>query len=392
MAKIEKLTTTQETQLSEEIARWLRIGRSTERLDRPAATEAICAMYGAIGKPRPRVLFFSSPLMCLLARAALNGALANPDQMGDQLRGQMWGQMWGQMGGQLREQLWGQMGGQMGGQLRDQLWDQLRDQLWGQMGGQLWDQMGGQLWDQLGDQLNNYCAGAWWCAWEVFYDYCNSIGVNYTTEQRGKLSLWLEQSKQCHWWFPYEGIVFASERPTVIEVDARGSLHNGSGPALAYSDGYALYRARGVTVPEDVILHPESITVTRIESEANAEVRRVMIERYGWTRYIADCGADVVDTVAEGHQIKGLRGAKLLRKTLADEPEPIVYLLMQNSTPEPDGSIKTYAERIDPKCYSGDAAKSCHAAMASRWRYRDDEGALQLTFKDWRAYRPTSES
>lgn len=33
-----------------------------------------------------------------------------------------------------------------------------------------------------------------------------------------------------------------------------------------------------------------------------------------------------------------------------------------------------------------------NATMASRWRYRDNEGVLQLTFTDWRAYRPSAES
>ena len=117
-----------------------------------------------------------------------------------------------------------------------------------------------------------------------------------------------------------------------------------------------------------------------------------MIERYGWPRYIADCGATVVDAVGDDHEIVGLRGAKLLRKDLPDEPEPIIYLSMQNSTPEPDGSVKTYLERIDPNAYDGDASRNCHAAMASRWRYRDERGELQPTFTNWREYRPGAES
>ena len=32
------------------------------------------------------------------------------------------------------------------------------------------------------------------------------------------------------------------------------------------------------------------------------------------------------------------------------------------------------------------------AAMASRWRYRDERGELQPTFTDWGAYRPGAES
>jgi hypothetical protein len=118
----------------------------------------------------------------------------------------------------------------------------------------------------------------------------------------------------------------------------------------------------------------------------------VMMERYGWARYMRDCGARVVDQCADSHELIGLRGARLLRKELPGEPEPIIYLDMLNSTPEPDGTVKRYLERINPATYNGDAAKSCHAAMASRWMHRDENGRLQHTFKDWRDYRPAFES
>jgi hypothetical protein len=58
--------------------------------------------------------------------------------------------------------------------------------------------------------------------------------------------------------------------------------------------------------------------------ERNAEVRRIMIERCGWSRYIADSGAEVVVTIAMDHEFTGLRGARLLRKEVPGEPEPIV--------------------------------------------------------------------
>jgi hypothetical protein len=117
-----------------------------------------------------------------------------------------------------------------------------------------------------------------------------------------------------------------------------------------------------------------------------------MLEKYGWAKYMRDCGARVVDEVDETHPIRGLRGARLLRKELPDEPEPIIYLDMVNSSPEPDGSFRRYLERIDPKAYGAVAARSCWAAMASRWRYRDESGALQMTFQDYREYRPAAET
>jgi hypothetical protein len=153
-----------------------------------------------------------------------------------------------------------------------------------------------------------------------------------------------------------------------------------------------VYAIHGIRVHRSVVENPESITVGAIEQEGNAERRRVMLERYGWGRYMADCRSQVVDAVPEDHPILGLQGARLLHKDLMGEPEPLVYLEMLNSTPEPDGSRRRYLLRIDPGVYGGDAGRSCHAAMASLWHHRDAHGVLELTFSDWREYLPTAES
>jgi hypothetical protein len=146
-------------------------------------------------------------------------------------------------------------------------------------------------------------------------------------------------------------------------------------------------------VPGWIIEHPERIGVKDIETEPDAAVRRVMLERYGgWARYMASCGPDVVDSVSPDYEIVGLRGAKLLRKELPGEPEPIVYLDMLNSTPEADGTHRRYFERIDPKAYRGDAGWLCHAAMASRWHHRTESGELRRTFLRWQDYQPSTES
>lgn len=107
---------------------------------------------------------------------------------------------------------------------------------------------------------------------------------------------------------------------------------------------------------------------------------------------MTDCAAQVVDEAGEDHLIAGLRGARLLRKELPGEPEPIVYLELRNSTPEPDGTYRRYLKRIDPHAYDGDAGRLCHAAMASRRRHVEDEGRLQLTVERWEDYQPTLES
>lgn len=231
--------------------------------------------------------------------------------------------------------------------------------------------------------------GSWWCAWSVFYDYCNSIGVQYTDKERETLDLWIGEAKRCHWWFPYEGIVFASERPAVLEVDAQGRLHNSHGAALEYSDGYGLFALHGVRVEPDFIRKPDTLTVSKIDAVTNQEERRVLIQHYGVARYMQDGNAELVHELPDSYFLKGLQGAKLFRKARPGD-SAIIVCQVRNSTPEPDGSIKPYFLRIDPRAYDGEAAHHCHAAIAST--FRDPTDIKRMAYPDWRQYRPGFES
>jgi len=177
-------------------------------------------------------------------------------------------------------------------------------------------------------------------------------------------------------------------KPTVTTelVNGRRQLHNATGPTLE-CDVQNLYFWHGVMVPAFVVVKPEWITLKHIETEDNAEVRRVMIERYGTARYIKDSGAEVVHELPDNYYVKGLQGAKLYRKPRKDDSD-IIMISVANSTPEPDGSIKQYMLRIQPDAYNGAAAKDCHAAMASTWRRQDGT----LYFSKPQDYRPEFES
>jgi hypothetical protein len=209
-------------------------------------------------------------------------------------------------------------------------------------------------------------------------------------------------SRSACWWYAHRDFVVACERPAMIHLEpldearsrAAGPhrLHHTAGPALAWPDGWGLHAIHGLPVPRWIIEHPDRITLLDIERQRNAEVRRVMLDAYGWARFIAHCGAEVVDQVPMDHRVHGLRGARLLRKELPGEPEPIVYLDMLNCTPEPDGTYRHYLERIDPRAYDGAASRHCHAAMASRWHHRDENGRLLRTFARWQDYKPRAES
>ena len=145
-------------------------------------------------------------------------------------------------------------------------------------------------------------------------------------------------------WWALDGLAIVSERPLRVAVDDRDRLHSEKGPALAYGDGTAIHAWHGVRVDSWIIDHPERITVGAIDEAENAEVRRVMVERFGAERLVREGNAELVHEDEAG---------RLWRRPLAPDPwsreEPFVVVEVVNSTPEPDGSRKTYWLRVPPR-------------------------------------------
>ncbi|MFG3489691.1 DUF6745 domain-containing protein [Streptomyces sp. NPDC047972] len=140
------------------------------------------------------------------------------------------------------------------------------------------------------------------------------------------------------WWWPFESVAVLCERPVELHRDEAGRLDRGDGPALAFADGFALYAWRGMTVPADFLAGLAGLTPERIRAEENAELRRVMLEYYGYDRYLAVSGAR--------HQHRDETG--VLWRIELDDDEDVAMVEVVNSTPEPDGSHRTYWLRVPP--------------------------------------------
>ena len=156
-----------------------------------------------------------------------------------------------------------------------------------------------------------------------------------------------------HWW-PMRGAVVLTDRPTVIARDGQGRLHSQTGPALAYSDGWTIHAVHGVRVPAEIIEHPEAITVDRILTDPNTEVRRVMIDLRGWDWFTAAAGLRLVDTADD----PGNPGETI---TLWDLPEqvydePVRVVLVTNASPERDGTRRRYGLTVPADCDSAEGA------------------------------------
>ena len=95
--------------------------------------------------------------------------------------------------------------------------------------------------------------------------------------------------------YMHKKFCIVSERPTTLLVDDENRPHCDDGPFCEWSDGTRLFAVNGVYVPGWIVTHPERLTVKSIRAENNAEIRRIMRERYGEGRYLADIGSKVLD-------------------------------------------------------------------------------------------------
>ena len=131
--------------------------------------------------------------------------------------------------------------------------------------------------------------------------------------------------------------IVAVPRPAIQTQGDR--LHCADGPAISWPGSrLKFYYWRGVQVPSWLILKPEKITGRKVLKEKNAELRRVMVERIGYDRLMAQLNAKRVQADDYG---------ELYYIPLTDD-EPVVLVKVENSTAEPDGTFKSYILRVPP--------------------------------------------
>lgn len=140
------------------------------------------------------------------------------------------------------------------------------------------------------------------------------------------------------WWWAFENVAVVCERPLALHRDEAGRLDHGEGPALEFPDGFALCAWRGMPVPRAFLEELRTLTPERIRAEENAELRRVMLEYHGYDRYLSESGARPLHRDSTG----------TLWRIALDGDEPVVMVEVVNSTPEPDGSHRTYWLRVPP--------------------------------------------
>jgi hypothetical protein len=155
---------------------------------------------------------------------------------------------------------------------------------------------------------------------------------------------------QCEWWWPYENIVVASEKPISIRWDDQRRLHAEDQAAVEYSDGYALYAWHGVRVPEKWITK-KAVTPHEALTWENMEQRRAACEILGWATILDQLKGRTIDR-NDNPEI-----GELIRVTIPDIGE-------ENFLRVRCGTGRTFAIPVPPDMKS--------AAQANAWTYGFD--------------------
>ncbi|MGW3562737.1 DUF6745 domain-containing protein [Streptomyces sp. NPDC000941] len=341
------------------VERWRAVAAATGPADRRTAEEGVRLAYEAAGVARPeRIVWVDSPLVGTAAAMLLTGqGGALPREIADRAAGAL------RAAGVEPEA--GAAGASVREAVRTLPWAAARQRLHDMLGGSGWAERwaltGAPLWEvtrSLTERIRTGVVEA--LAAQSDRDQESAVrlamldavlgqhdapwlaavtGQGEDGADAGELAGPAAVARSAGWWWPYEKAVVIAERPVTLHRDEAGRLDSGTGPALDYPDGFALYAWRGMPVPAEFLGQLSELTAERIRTEENAELRRVMLEHYGYDRYLSESGAKPVHRDETG---------VLWRIEMAGD-EPVAMVEVVNSTPEPDGTHRTYWLRVPPR-------------------------------------------
>lgn len=162
--------------------------------------------------------------------------------------------------------------------------------------------------------------GAYEAHWIAYYLFPHLfLRPIHTDEQMVLLNQWAELAKNCGLVYAFDEVCVVCDRPDVQDIDADRRLHSETGPAMAFADGWQLFYIHGIRVKPHVVLNPETISVKEVDDERNVELRRILLDRMGWDRYIAESEAEIIDVDPSD------LGGTLYRRSFPDD-EPLVMV------------------------------------------------------------------
>lgn len=140
----------------------------------------------------------------------------------------------------------------------------------------------------IGQQLYGNQDACWLSYYEYFWQV---LGIEECNILEGLIGL----AKHAGWWHAYDKFAVIQDRPMYIKQNEEGNLHCTDGPAVEYSDGMKVWCIEGHRLTEQIVMHPETLTLSQLHGETNGDVQAIMIDRFGWPRYLKEIKAKTLD-------------------------------------------------------------------------------------------------
>lgn len=135
---------------------------------------------------------------------------------------------------------------------------------------------------------------------------------------------------------PDRSLVLVAQ-PTIHHHE--GMLHRINGPTIEWHDpaGVSQFYREGIRVNEKLVTGRATITLKDIRAEPNIELRRLMIEAYGYDRYFRNSRAKLLqqDDYGKLWRIPGLK-----------DVEDFIAVEVVNATADPDGTFRRFFLRV----------------------------------------------
>ncbi len=173
--------------------------------------------------------------------------------------------------------------------------------------------------------------------------------------EAGLMFFWVLEHR--HW---TKRACIAVPRPSLHLEDGR--LHRPDGPAVEWKSGTSYWFWEGLHVPKRIAARSsERARLQVLVRTRNLELRRLLLDRIGYERFLDIAGTELVAQDDFG---------KLWRTELDIDGEPLHVVEVVNSTPDPDGSYRRYFLRVPP------ASRTAREAVA--WTFGFDDPSEYL--------------
>lgn len=254
--------------------KWMKIVRSTERVDRDLAEKNIKAAYELMGEKEPEVIFCDSPYSAL---DVIDVRDEESKLMSLKVRKIVSQTDWTSM------------------RIENLIYSRLYEIIIEE-----YQKSGGENWK--GSELfaigYDYSLSPSFCGLGSGIDFAISV-LNKDCDVNSKLCFNL-LANLGGWIFPHRKACVICDRPTKMCLDDEQFPHGEGFPAIQFSDGFSVYAYHGVKIPEKYgKIHPQQWQSQWLLEEENAELRRVLIQGIGYARISQDLQATRLDNWRE---------------------------------------------------------------------------------------------